>query len=428
MPKPPQPPAGSEDAARVLLVEDSNFFGSIVSSRLEAHPLFDVVWAKDGEAAVEAIEESPSPFAVAVCDLNLPDSPRGEIVDAVLARGLPVVVLTGQVDDDMRDRMWSHKVVDYIVKEGAQAIDYLVDLLERFLRNPSTRVLVVDDSSVSRAYVCDLLRVQRYSVLEAADGASALQTLATHGDVQLLITDFNMPDMNGADLVKEVRRERKRHQLAIMGVSAYGSGRLSARLIKAGANDFLYRPFVAEEFYCRVTENIRALEHLRSLDDLANRDFLTGLHNRRYFFDVGSKLWENVQRGNLQLLTAMVDIDHFKVVNDTYGHEAGDVVLQGVAAAFARRFRKADVVARLGGEEFCVLAANMGRADAERVFNEVRQYVGNIVHEHDEARIQVNVSIGLVMGCADSFGATLARADALLYEAKESGRNRVVCG
>ncbi len=411
---------------RILLVEDSHFFGSVVRNRLVCHPRFSVTWAKSGAEALAAVEAADTPFFLAVLDLHLPDAPNGELVDAVLARGLPVVVLTAEISDDLRDHMWSKKVVDYIVKEGPRAIDYLVELLDRVVDNDRIKVLVVDDSVVSRTYISDLLRVQRYDVLEAVDGASALERLEEHPDVQLMITDFNMPDMNGADLVKQVRRQFGRQQLAILGVSGYGSGRLSARLIKNGANDFLYRPFVTEEFYCRVTENVRALEYLRSLEELANKDFLTGLYNRRYFFAVGHKLFENVQRGHLGLVTAMVDIDHFKRVNDTYGHEAGDEVIKGVSAALLGRFRKADVVARLGGEEFCVLATNMDAAHAARVFDELRALIEDHVFEYGDEAIRVTVSIGLALGVEETFEGTVAWSDRLLYEAKESGRNRVV--
>ncbi len=410
----------------VLLVEDSRFFGSIVRNRLVSEIGARVHWAASYAEALAALDAATTPFFMAILDLNLPDAPDGEIVDEILARGIPPVVLTARMSDATRDAMWSRRVVDYVLKEGPQAIDYVVDLVKRLSMNDRIEVLVVDDSAVARAHLRRLLEVHRYEVIEATDGESGLAKLDEHPNIKLALVDYHMPGMDGFEVVKRIRKQHRREDLAVIGVSTHGSGHLSARFLKSGANDFLYKPFVTEEFYCRVAENVRALQQLRALEEMATKDFLTGLNNRRYFFATGKKLCANARRRNLNVGVAMLDIDHFKRVNDTYGHDAGDEVLKAVATTISGRFRESDVVARLGGEEFAVLTSNMEPAQAPEIFDRLRQAIQDLRVGFGQTVIPVTVSIGLCTGPAGELDKLLNQADKLLYEAKNSGRNRVV--
>jgi diguanylate cyclase (GGDEF)-like protein len=420
-------PANEVPSPSILLVEDSRFFGSIVRDRLVTELGAKVTWVQSRAGAREVLERQHDPVFLAILDLNLPDALDGEVVDDVLAHGIAPVVLTATMSDTTRDVIWSKRVVDYVLKEGPHAIDYVVDTARRLASNPEVPVLVIDDSVVARAHLRTLLEVHRYQVIEAKDGEQGLALLEANPGIKLVLVDYHMPGMDGFEVVKRIRKTHRREDLAVVGVSAHGSGHLSARFLKSGANDFLYKPFVTEEFYCRVAENIRALEHLRRLEDMATKDFLTGLHNRRYFFDTGRKLCENALRLELEVAVAMLDIDHFKRINDTYGHDAGDLVLKQVAQAIGGRFRRADVVARLGGEEFAVLTTNMDREASHAVFDGVRQSVQDLRVRCGETVIPVTVSCGVSCGPVAQLEELLNHADQLLYEAKNSGRNRVIC-
>ncbi|MCI0655037.1 MAG: diguanylate cyclase [Methylococcaceae bacterium] len=223
-----------------------------------------------------------------------------------------------------------------------------------------------------------------------------------------------------------MRRKRGRDDLAIIGLSGQNSGSLSARLLKAGANDFLNKPFLAEELICRINQNIDLLGQINTIRDAANRDFLTRLYNRRYFFEAGKTLLANARRGNIQLALAVADVDHFKRVNDSHGHDAGDHVLLAVSSTLEQSFRQTDVVARFGGEEFCVLTVDRDTDTPVSVFERARRQVEALTLEWAGKPLRVTCSFGVCIGHRDNLQEMIRVADEALYQAKNNGRNRVV--
>lgn len=411
---------------RVLIVEDSNLFASLMAQRVTARLGLHTERASDLQEAKEMLAAKADEFFAALLDLNLPDAPNGEVVDVVTSYGVPSIIFTGSFNDEVRDIIWSKKIVDYVVKESPQTIEYIVDLLERLRRNQFIKALVVDDSRTARNYIVDLLRVHRYEVFEAASGQTALTMLEKHPDTKLLITDYNMPGMDGFMLAKKVRAKFPKNRLAIIGVSAHGGNVLSARFLKSGANDYLTKPFTSEELYCRVTHNVELLEHMETIQRLSDTDPLTGLYNRRYFFESARTMLMEAQREKQPCCLAMLDVDHFKRVNDTYGHDAGDAVLKHLGVVLQRRFRDTDVVARMGGEEFCIFTPNLNASDAPAVFEQVRKTIEATPVLVNGQPIQCTVSIGLCMETKENLEAMLKLADEHLYTAKQEGRNRVV--
>ncbi len=414
---------------QVLVVEDSRFFGNLVAQKLEESKRFAVVWAKDMQETIRLLDDEANNFFAAILDFNLPDAPDGEVVGEVVGRNIPSIVFTGGVSDEVRNVVWSLKVVDYVLKDDMQSLGYIVQLLLRLEKNEATKVLVVDDSSFFRNLLSDLLLVQRFRVLQAADGKEALEVLARNPDIKLVITDFNMPQIGGLELTQKIRANFSRDHLAIIGVSAQGEHIMAARFIKNGANDFIIKQsFLPEEFYCRINQCIENLDNIRKIREASIRDFLTGLYNRRFFFDTGNKIFAASQRNGRVLACGMLDLDYFKKVNDTYGHDIGDLALRHVADILEDRMRDADIVARMGGEEFCILAVNMDHKAAAEVFEELRQAVEKSkIPIGNGQEISVTISIGLVTELGENLEAMVNEADALLYNAKQAGRNRVMC-
>lgn len=407
----------------ILVVEDNKMFATVLTRRIEARTEHKVVWANSLHDAVALLQERTD-FFICLLDLHLPDAPQGEIVDAVLAHDIPIVVFTGDYSDHIRDSIWAKSVVDYVLKEGAYNIEYLIALIERIAHNPAIKVLVVDDSQLPRQYVRQLLEVHRYQVLEAADGLDALEVLKQNPDIKLAIVDYNMPRMDGFELTKRIRATFHKEELAVIGMSTYGNHSLSARFIKNGANDFLTKPFDKEEFYCRISQNVEMLEYVERLNNSLVRDYLTGLYNRRYLFEAGHKLLSHCQRNTLECAVALVDIDHFKNINDKFGHHAGDLVLRRIAEVLGQRFREADIVARYGGEEFCILATDVSAEDCQQLFEDLRTRIAATTIIVDDQKLHVTVSIGICHARQAKMDTMIRLADEMLYQAKDGGRNR----
>ncbi len=168
------------------------------------------------------------------------------------------------------------------------------------------------------------------------------------------------------------------------------------------------------------------LERIRALEEAAIRDFLTGLHNRRFLREVGAQLFAGLGNGQQTLCAAMLDVDFFKKVNDTYGHEAGDAVLQKIGALLKKQFVQPHVVARIGGEEFCMLLVNMSQSALEALFEKVRLSIQESLILHNNFPVPITVSIGVSTQVTNTLNELLNQADAALYIAKHTGRNRVV--
>jgi diguanylate cyclase (GGDEF)-like protein len=415
------------DATRIIIIEDSRFFSQLVRKTiLDRMPSAQVTIAASLAETRAAVDAADQPFHLALVDLVLPDGREGEALEFMQMQDTPCIVFTSIFSADLRERLFADNVVDYILKDTPSSLDYLVSLVEQLERNRSIKVLVVDDSRTARLYLTDMLKSHHFLTVEAANAQQALDILAQQPDIRLVLTDYHMPETNGVELTRRIRSLHPPDELALIGISSVGSHSLSAQFIKHGANDFLNKPFLREEFFCRITQNLRMLCLLDRLKENANRDFLTRLHNRRYFFESGSSLLASARRGQITLTAAVIDLDHFKRINDTHGHETGDQVLQAAARTLSGLIRKTDLLARLGGEEFAILAVNMDPAHAGTYFDSVRTAISGLEISCGGTSHSVTASIGVSHGAADSLSVLLDRADKALYRAKAEGRNRVV--
>ena len=372
-------------------------------------------------AEVHAMEDQLDEFFCAIIDYSLPDAPEGEAISFLLDREVPGIVMTGMVDDKVRDNILRLPVIDYITKESKQAYNYLQHLIQKLQQNKNVKVLVVDDSASSRNYLRHLLERHNYQVIMASCGSDGLDQLKTHPDTKLVITDKEMPNMDGLELCNEIRATYTKDEISIIGVSGADNPSLTAKFIKNGANDFLKKPFCPEEFYCRVLQNVEYIESIETITRQANTDYLTGLYNRRYYFETVSPKLNSEQPQTL----AMMDIDFFKAVNDTYGHEAGDEVLKSVSQLLQSHFPD-QLIARLGGEEFSIYFEDMALLDALDMLEDFRQSFAELTINSGEHSIQCTMSIGVTNGDYEQLDSLVKTADELLYQAKEGGRNQVV--
>ncbi len=409
--------------SKVLVVEDSRSLSAIMKSRLSEEG-FDVTVAGTLKDAISVLDSERTTFLAAVLDLTLPDASGTEIVTAVRQYSVPSFVFTRDFDSALQNTLWKMGIVDYVFKEGRHSIEYIVRMLNRLELNTNTSVLVADDSRSMRNHFESLLQTHRYKTILVENGQMALEVLKSRSDISLLITDYNMPGMNGVELIRNARQYHSPDRLAIIGISDTRSANLSSQFIKHGANDFLPKPFLTEEFYCRVTQNIELIDKIEKIRNLSQRDFLTGLYNRRFFFGMIDQLLLGFQKDETKFFVAMMDIDFFKKVNDTYGHDGGDEVLRTVSDILKNIFDAPDdLVARFGGEEFCVVSAGK-RFDRLEI---LRSSVEGAAVQFKNDTIRCTISIG-VSDTPGSIGTMLAEADEHLYQAKNHGRNRICTG
>ncbi|MDR3437446.1 diguanylate cyclase [Telmatospirillum sp.] len=409
----------------ILVVEDSTFFASAIKRLLRDVPMIEIDHA-GSLAEARALIDSGRRYALALVDIILPDAADDEVVELCREAKISSVVFSGVISVDFRERLMALGVIDYIIKDTPASLSMLASVINRILKNRFIKALVVDDSRTARQYIRDLLEHYKFQTFVACDGTEALAVLEEHPDIRLIVCDFHMPKMDGIEMVRAVRASYPREKLAIIGISSGGGSSTAAMFIKHGANDFITKPFLREEFFFRVNQNMDTLDLISTIQAQADSDYLTGLHNRRYLIDVGGKLYASQKRNKLSLTVAMIDIDHFKLINDQFGHDAGDDALVAVSTCLRASLREADLLCRYGGEEFCVLAVNLLPEHRSDFFERIRKTLMAQIIAFGDHSISLTVSIGVCTSPCTSLEGMVRVADLAMYEAKKAGRNRVV--
>lgn len=251
--------------ARIVLAEDSNVFTSMIRSRLKELFDIDVEICRNFEELQLCYDKSTHPITLAISNINLPGAENGEALEYLVDLSIPTIVFTGTFQAGMRDKLMAKDIVDYVLKDNVFAVDLLAESICRFLTNHRHHVLIVDDSPTARALLSSRLKRYNFRVSTADSGLKALEILKANRDIGLMVTDYNMPDIDGFELTRRIRASIGSHELRIIGVSSSSNRLLSARFLKAGGNDFMLRPFIDEEFYCRVNQNLDTLLQIKSM-------------------------------------------------------------------------------------------------------------------------------------------------------------------
>ncbi len=297
-------------------------------------------------------------------------------------------------------------------------------------------ILVVEDSLTSVAVISRDLR-EYYTLLHARDGEEAWQMLQADPRIELVITDVQMPRLTGQQLLKLIRQstEARISNLPVIVMTTAEDNAEKHLAFQNGANDFLNKPVDSLEMRARVNVHYRLARIIRELEEskqalaeLATTDSLTKLKNRRMFYTQAAQNLIACRRFGKDMSLLLLDIDHFKKVNDTFGHHAGDAVLVVVANLLADMVRGVDTVARFGGEEFAILMPETNRLGAAVLGERIRSAIEREQISVDGQHIPVTVSIGITTLAAEqveSIDQLLNIADRRLYLAKNSGRNRI---
>jgi diguanylate cyclase len=412
---------------RILVVDDNKALAKLIVMQMEKtidEMAIDVAYSF-AEAQM-LINEHDKDYFMTILDLNLPDAPNGEIVDYALSKGLSAIVLTGSIDDETRQNFINKDIVDYVYKGNMDDINYIFQMINRLSKNRQYKVLVVEDSLPFRNMIKKILTSLQFKVLASAHGEEAMNYFADNPDINLIITDYRMPVKDGLEVLKEVRKEKDKNSLGVIVMTSPSEKTDASIFLKNGASDFIAKPFSKEELICRVNNTIEAIENINKIANFANRDFLTGVYNRRFFYSDVEEYVQVAEETNEPYAFAMIDVDYFKKINDKYGHDGGDKVLKSIAKILNDNTKGSDIVARFGGEEFCVVLKKINKEEAVKFFVNLRAKVAENKVTIKKEKVKVTISIGVSFGNGHcEIDDMLEACDSALYTAKENGRNRV---
>jgi diguanylate cyclase (GGDEF)-like protein len=291
------------------------------------------------------------------------------------------------------------------------------------------RILAVDDQRLNLNIMHGLLK-DDYQVMVATTGEQAIKA-AISAQPDLILLDINMPGMDGYEVCQRLKEDPMTTRIPIIFITALTESEDETRGLELGAADYITKPLHASVVKARVRTQIRLKRQNDLLESYAFRDGLTGLANRRAFDERSALEWNRLQRAGEPLSTIMIDVDHFKLYNDSYGHGQGDECLRAVARALAQRVQRAgDMVARYGGEEFVVLLPDADHGAAMAVGENLRSAVEALRLEHRASKVtdHVTISVGVTTGrpsAESNLAALLQGADEMLYACKAAGRNTV---
>jgi two-component system cell cycle response regulator len=449
--------------ARVLVVDDVELNVKLLEAKLSSE-YFQVVPAFNGPTALE-LAESELPDII-LLDVMMPRMDGFEVCRRLKANprttDIPVVMVTALSDiaDRLRgleagaDDFLTKPVNDIALFARVRSLVRLKRMMEELrLREEicgrfgsqdelsgheailGANILLVEQPGFGASRIADTLG-QIASTVRQAGSVDEAQSVLDE-DVELIILSLSMPDSDPLRLVSQWRATEAFRQLPILLLADEGELARLAKGLDLGANDYLIRPVDRNELMARVRSQVRRKrlqdrlrENYRRSLSLALTDELTGLYNRRYVVAHLDELMARIQAdGSTDTALMMFDVDHFKQVNDQYGHPGGDDALRQLADRALRGVRSIDLVARLGGEEFVVVMPDTNLAAAVTVAERLRQSVASepfVIHATGEKR-PITISIGVAVArVGDTVDSILQRADDALYQAKNAGRNKVV--
>lgn len=289
------------------------------------------------------------------------------------------------------------------------------------------KILIVDDTRLNVRLLTDILEGHGYTVFSVNNGM-LVQDTTKRIKPDIILLDIMMPGMDGFEVCERLKSDNELMDIPVIMVTARTGGSDIKRALELGAFDYIKKPIDEWEVIARVQSALRLKQYQDSLKEMAIRDRLTGLYNHGLLIELLVKELAKQERKGHNICFAMIDIDYFKRVNDTFGHMAGDAVLIELAQILISSVRKEDIVGRYGGEEFGLIMPEIDCEDGKRLFERIRRNVENHEFHAGENKIYITISIGVYfkhssekMTSAD----VIEKADEALYASKRNGRNRV---
>jgi two-component system cell cycle response regulator len=450
--------------ARVLVVDDIPANVKLLEARLSAE-YFDVMTAVSGQEALAICERAECD--VVLLDVMMPDMDGFEVCRRLKSglgtHHIPVVMVTALDQPSDRVKGLESGADDFLTKpvsdvaliarvRSLSRLKMMTDELrmravtsrEIGIESPERealaeagrngRILMVDDRPALSDRIQNML-ASEHTVDMERDPTEALFH-AAEGNYDLVIVSLDLENFDGLRLCSQLRSLERTRNVPILAIAEADNNTRLVRALEIGVNDYLVRPFDKNEMLARARTQVRKKRYTERLRDnvqlsieMAITDALTGLYNRRYMeTHVGTLVDQAIARGK-PLSVLILDIDYFKSINDTHGHDAGDDVLQDFAIRIRKSIRGIDLACRYGGEEFVVVMPETDMAVATMVAERLRRRIASEPFPIQKGTkvIEVTISIGIAaLGPADNAAAVIKRADQALYRAKRDGRNRVV--
>lgn len=296
------------------------------------------------------------------------------------------------------------------------------------------KILVADDDPVSRKRVMHQVGKLGHIVKECEDGLNTWSCVHSVEPPDMIILDWNMPGMTGVEVCQKIRRQKSLQYTYIIMLTARKDPQDIVEGMESGADDFISKPFVLEEFKVRLRAGERIIRLNRQmhrangcLELLASRDPLTGLWNRAYILNFLEKELSRSLRNGSSLFIAIMDVDHFKRINDGYGHPAGDVVLKEMGGRLSGSIREQDYVGRFGGEEFLLILTDAGNSSLQSLGERYVNLISSAPYHFEGVTHSLSASFGWYQTCPGDNSTVkeiIRKADLALYKAKANGRNR----
>jgi len=406
----------------ILIVDDSKTILSSLKHAIQSKLDITVYTAASMKECADLILKYKGKFSLALLDYNLPDAQNGEIVGFIKKFKIPSILLTGSKLSKDNAVFKNENLIDYIIKNGSYAMDYSVSVVRRFILNESVEVLVVDDSKTFAAKMEGLCKKYNLKTVVNYSAADALDTIKQRPNIKLILVDYMMPDMNGLEFTMELRKSYKKDEVAIIALSGTSEKEIVASFLKYGANDFLYKDFSDEEFVARVNNNLEVIELFHDTQDKAKKDYLTGLFNRNYLYNEGEELYKRASDKKELLSVILLDIDKFKIINDSYGHDVGDEAIKAISKILLEYLNKDSLIARLGANEFAILLKNRPYAEVYQTFQEIQEVVAKTKFNLVDTSLNLTVSIGATTVLENSLDEMFTAADEALFDSKQRGR------
>jgi two-component system, cell cycle response regulator len=448
--------------ARILVVDDIEANVRLLEAKLSAE-YYDVLSASDGPTALAvAAAEQPD---IVLLDVMMPGMDGFEVCRRLkedpLTRHIPVVLVTaldGRADriaglDAGADEFLNKPIDDVLLFSRVRSLTRLKTVIDELRQREASgrrmgviagaasrlagaggRIIICDDNVRQAQRIATELAVEHRPIIEEDPDKAHL---SSRGPVDLLIINAAAKSFDGLRLAAQIRSDEATRHVPILAVIDPDDRQRMVKALEIGVNDVLPKPIDPQELAARARTQIKRKRYTdflrKNLDhslELAVTDQLTGLHNRRYMVGQLAALVARASRGGEPVGALMIDIDHFKKINDNFGHDIGDEVLREFAVRLASNVRAVDLPCRYGGEEFVVIMPDTPLAAAERIAERIRLHVAGSPFRVDGGKdlLSVTISIGVAatLGEADTPESLLKRADAAVYEAKSLGRNKVI--